>query len=47
MAHVQHNTTCVSATQTQKATTGDLTPWRESLQLIEKTNLTLTQIGLE
>jgi transcriptional regulator GlxA family with amidase domain len=101
MAHVQHNTTCASATQTRKTTSGGLTPWRESLvkqlildrlsdplevtelaracalsrshfsrtfkcstglspqdwircqriarakQLIEKTNLTLTQIGLE
>ncbi|WP_413704770.1 helix-turn-helix domain-containing protein [Pseudomonas sp. Pseusp16] len=101
MAHVQHNNTCVSATQTRKAITGGLTPWRECLvkqlildrlsaplevtelaracamsrshfsrtfkcstglspqdwircqrvarakQLIEKTNLTLTQIGLE
>ena len=31
MAHVQHNAARASATQTRKATTGGLTPWRESL----------------
>jgi transcriptional regulator GlxA family with amidase domain len=31
MAHVQHNTTFASATQTRKTTSGGLTPWRESL----------------
>ncbi|APC18804.1 AraC family transcriptional regulator [Pseudomonas frederiksbergensis] len=31
MAHVQHNAVRASVTQTQKATTGGLAPWRESL----------------
>ncbi len=31
MAHAQHNAAHASATQTRKATTGGLTPWRESL----------------
>lgn len=49
MAHVQHDITATSATQTRKSTGGGLTPWRESLAkqlILDRLSETLEVIEL-